>query len=270
MPVTSPVNPTDRDSANSPDLADAARPVAPSVDDAIDLEDLEGLDPADLEAIAERLAAASKDEPTEEAPEKAPEEALDEAPEEPLTEPPAAESEPDADSERDRKAEAAAQLYLGGRSAFESGYYRQAIAQLEKAAALSVKASPIGGEIQIWLVTAYQARGNLDAAQALCRKLTRHPNIETRQKSRRLLAILEAPRLAMRSEWLSEIPDLSKIEESEDSDKKGTGGTYKPRPIRKLAEPEIDPSTIVRGDNQFIWVAIAAILAVLFLFARTA
>ncbi len=234
------------------------------------LEDLEGLEPEDLEAIAERLSAQQRD-PIPEISQPAP----------PPSETPATTEARTTDARTadaraldldaaERKAEAAAQLYLEGRAAFESGYYRQAIAQLEKAAALSVKTSPIGGEIQIWLVSAYQAHDDLDAAQALCRQLTRHPNIDTRQKSRRLLAILEAPRLAMRPEWLSEIPDLSKIEDSEDSDKKGSGGTYKPRPIRKLEEPEIDPSTIVRDDNQFIWVAIAFILAMLLLLARMA
>ncbi|NJN61425.1 MAG: hypothetical protein HC795_07765 [Coleofasciculaceae cyanobacterium RL_1_1] len=164
----------------------------------------------------------------------------------------------------------ATQLYLTGRRAFESGYYRQAIANLERSAALSVGASPIGGEIKIWLVLAYHAYGNLDAALALCRKLTHHPHIPTRKQGRRLRAILEAPELVKRPEWFSEIPDLSDIEDSEGEAKKGASGTYKPRPIRPLKEPDIDPATINRRDNQFIGVAIVLTIAILLYLAYIA
>jgi tetratricopeptide (TPR) repeat protein len=163
----------------------------------------------------------------------------------------------------EQQAEIAAQLYLTGRRAFESGYYRQAIEHFERAAALSVGASPTGGEIKIWLVLAYHAHGNLEAALALCRKLIHHPHLPTRKQGRSLRAILEAPELAKRPEWFSKIPDLSEIEPSEGEAKKGASGTYKPRPIRPLKEPEIDPATINRRDNQFIWVAIVLTIAIL-------
>jgi tetratricopeptide (TPR) repeat protein len=163
----------------------------------------------------------------------------------------------------EQQAEIAAQLYLTGRRAFESGYYRQAIENFERAAALSVGASPTGGEIKIWLVLAYHAHGNLEAALALCRKLIHHPHLPTRKQGRSLRAILEAPELAKRPEWFSKIPDLSEIEPSEGEAKKGASGTYKPRPIRPLKEPEIDPATINRRDNQFIWVAITLTIAIL-------
>jgi tetratricopeptide (TPR) repeat protein len=173
------------------------------------------------------------------------------------------ENDADENDATEQQAEIAAQLYLTGRRAFESGYYRQAIENFERAAALSVGASPTGGEIKIWLVLAYHAHGNLEAALALCRKLIHHPHLPTRKQGRSLRAILEAPELAKRPEWFSKIPDLSEIEPSEGEAKKGASGTYKPRPIRPLKEPEIDPATINRRDNQFIWVAIVLTIAIL-------
>lgn len=227
--------------------------VPPNLDE-IDLDDLKA---EEMESIDELMVRYDIDiEPeSEPKPDLEPDLELEHEPED----------EPDEEqiAVTEQQAEMAAQLYLTGRRAFESGYYRQAIANLERSAALSVGASPIGGEIKIWLVLAYHAYGNLEAALALCRKLTHHPHIPTRKQGRRLRAILEAPELVKRPEWFSEIPDLSDIEDSEGEAKKGASGTYKPRPIRPLKEPEIDPATINRRDNQFIWVAIVLTIAIL-------
>jgi hypothetical protein len=135
--------------------------------------------------------------------------------------------------------------------------------QLEKASALCDRATPLGGDIQIWLVTAYQAVGDDKSAISLCRKLIRHPNWATRQQSRRLLAILEAPRLTARPEWNVSIPDLSSVEESLSRDRKGASSATprrKPRPI--AAPPPIDPSEINRKDNSFLWFALVSSLLI--------
>jgi hypothetical protein len=102
----------------------------------------------------------------------------------------------------------AMQAYATGQAAFERGLYRDSIDGFETALTLISGSSALGGEIQIWLVTAYDAVGQGAAAIALCRKLSNHPNLETRQQSKRLLFILEAPKLQARPEWLTQIPDL--------------------------------------------------------------
>ncbi|OAB56770.1 hypothetical protein AY600_13905 [Phormidium willei BDU 130791] len=155
--------------------------------------------------------------------------------------------------------------YETAKEQFEMGQYRPAVTSLERASALIERASPLGGDIQIWLITAYQAVGDYPAALSLCRQLTRHPNWATRQQSRRLLAILEAPRLASRPEWNVSIPDLNSADLAEPSDRKGSNPSSprrpKPRPIRQ-PEP-IDPSQINRSDNQFIWFALISSLLIL-------
>lgn len=58
--------------------------------------------------------------------------------------------------------EIAKNRYQQGRVAFESGLYREAIEQLEKASALLARNTRLSGEVQIWLATAYEASGRTD------------------------------------------------------------------------------------------------------------
>jgi thioredoxin-like negative regulator of GroEL len=98
--------------------------------------------------------------------------------------------------------------YTTGQTAFERGLYRDSIDWFEEALTLTSRQTALGGEIQMWLVTAYDAAGQGEAAIALCRQLSTHANLETRQQSKRLLYILEAPKLQSKPEWLTQIPDL--------------------------------------------------------------
>jgi tetratricopeptide (TPR) repeat protein len=168
-----------------------------------------------------------------------------------------------ANSEQDNL-ELARELYQAGRSAFERGSYRQSVECLEEAVSLAGQNSPLGGEAQIWLVNAYSAADRTADAIALCEQLERHPNLKTRKQSRRLLYILKAPQLKRRQEWLTQIPDLSNISET-DSDKvvaaRYTPSTTK-RPPRPKAEPEleeIDLSQVNTKDNRFVWFALIGI-----------
>jgi len=156
--------------------------------------------------------------------------------------------------------------YETAKEVFERGQYRATITLLEEASQLVDRDTPLGGEVQIWLVTAYQAVGDLKVAIALCRQLSRHPNIKTRQQSRRLLAILEAPRLSLRPDWKVNIPDLSNLDESQAIDRKGSSALRpsKPRKPRPLPPPPpIDPSQIDTRENNFIWVALLGSLFIL-------
>jgi hypothetical protein len=155
------------------------------------------------------------------------------------------------------------QPYVAGKEALEQGDYRQSIAYLELAKESVNLSSRIGGEIQIWLVTAYQAAGDIQTAISLCKELVVHPNSLVRKQASRVLYIIEAPQLKRPKEWMVEIPDLNNISEEGSSlsiAKKSSSNST----LRKKQEPEleIDPSEINTQDNQFIWVALAVIIVV--------
>ncbi|MDZ7958303.1 MAG: tetratricopeptide repeat protein [Aulosira sp. DedQUE10] len=155
--------------------------------------------------------------------------------------------------------ELARSRYQAGRVAFENGQYRESVENLEKASALLSRNSRFGGEVQIWLVTAYDAAGRTEDAIALCEQLKRHPYSETNKQARHLLYILKAPKLKRPSEWMTEIPDLGKLPDNESEIRV----SVKPRPsstAKKSVEPEfVDLSQVNTKDNRFIWLALIVI-----------
>jgi len=158
------------------------------------------------------------------------------------------------------------QAYQTGRDAFERGQYRQSILALEKAAGLADRASVLGGEIQTWLVTAYEAVGERSQAIDLCRQLCRHPDWQTRKQNRRLLAILEAPRLVTRPEWLTQIPDLGALEEDRNPQAYCPSATLRKKSTRKTPDPQMDLTDwhlSEAKDDRFIWVGLGVIALVL-------
>ncbi|MFQ4137923.1 hypothetical protein PGN35_016530 [Nodosilinea sp. PGN35] len=166
------------------------------------------------------------------------------------------------DDTRDR----AQTQYAYGQTAFERGNYREAVECFEAALNLAKATTPLGGEIQTWLVNAYSAVGRQSDAIALCQALTRHPDLETRKQGKNLLYILQAPQLQRPTNWMTEIPDLDKLS-AEGAQSLGQAGysgaktTARPRP--KLEEPTIDPSEINRKDNGFLWVALVGVTLIL-------
>jgi tetratricopeptide (TPR) repeat protein len=160
--------------------------------------------------------------------------------------------------------------YQTGKAAFARGQYRQSVTHLQRANALANPNSPLGGEIQIWLVTAYEAAGQHDDALSLCRALTRHPHYKTRKEGQRLLYILEAPKLQTRPEWLTQIPDLTNLSEGGPNHRIGTlsdlpmakSSALKPKPPFELSEP-VDLSQVNTEDGRFVWVALIITLLVL-------
>ncbi|HLP90079.1 MAG TPA: tetratricopeptide repeat protein [Nostocaceae cyanobacterium] len=148
--------------------------------------------------------------------------------------------------------------YQSGKAAFENGQYRQAVDNLEKASALLAKNTRFAGEVDIWLVNAYEAAGRNQEAIALCQQLLRHPNYETRQQAKRLIYILQAPKLKRPKEWMTEIPDFSSISDNET--KKIVTVKPKKSTQTKIKEPEyVDLSQVNTKDNRFIWVALIAV-----------
>jgi len=150
--------------------------------------------------------------------------------------------------------------YQAGQVAFESGRYAQAVQSLETATGLVDRNSRLGGEVQMWLVTAYEASGNTERAIELCRKLTRHPRQETRQQAKRLLFILEAPKLTIPPEWMVKIPDLAALDENQSISFQANPNADIKYAKPKAAVPEpVDLSQVNTKDNRFIWVALIAI-----------
>jgi tetratricopeptide (TPR) repeat protein len=152
--------------------------------------------------------------------------------------------------------------YEAGKLAFENGQYREAVENLEKARNLVARNSRLGGEIEIWLVTAYEAAGRGEDAIALCQLLKRHPYSETSQQARNLLYILQAPKLVRPKEWMTEIPDLGKIPDNES--KIRISATSQPRKSSGTkaspAEPVfVDLDQVNTRDNRFIWVALITV-----------
>lgn len=155
-------------------------------------------------------------------------------------------------------------LYQAGQNAYERGRYRESVEYLEKAVNLSGQFSALGGEIQIWLVNAYQAAGRQQEAIDLCEQLGKHPNLQTRKQSRRMLYILKAPQLKRREEWLTKIPDLGNIDEAgrENQLAARVGAaprTPTPRPSRLKIEEPVDLSQVNTQENGFIWIALALV-----------
>ncbi|MBM0743590.1 hypothetical protein JOY44_18555 [Phormidium sp. CLA17] len=159
----------------------------------------------------------------------------------------------------------AKQDFQSAKNAFDRGNYREAVAGFERTLALVNPYSILGGEVQMWLVTAYQAKGQMSDAIALCKKLTNHPDLKIRKEGKRILYILEAPKLKSRPEWLTQIPDLTGLSEGETRDRTANGTAkispkpQKPKPIIE----SVDRSQVNTKDNQFVWVALIAVLIIL-------
>jgi hypothetical protein len=153
--------------------------------------------------------------------------------------------------------------YQAGKVAFERGDYRASVKHLEAACALMSGNSRLGGEAQMWLVTAYEAAGQKPEAIALCQQLSRHPDIETRKQGKRLLYILQAPQLVRPAEWMTQIPDLGAIAESDPKDRRGSQTSSATSKRDRKDELELEPadlSQVNTKDNQFVWVALIALL----------
>lgn len=157
--------------------------------------------------------------------------------------------------------------YARGQEAFERGEYRQAVGYLEAAVQLAQATTPLGGEIQTWLVNAYSAVGRQREAEALCEVLSRHPDLEVRKQGKNLLYILQAPRLQRPASWMTQIPDLGAIDAKDSTFSGGFRAAPRPSPPRAAppaAEPApLDPSLINQRDNGFLWVALVGLGLVL-------
>lgn len=153
--------------------------------------------------------------------------------------------------------------YQAGKAAFERGDYRASVTRLEAACALMARNSRLGGEAQMWLAIAYEAAGQKSDAIAICQQLSRHPDPETRKEGKRLLYILQAPQLKRPAEWMTQIPDLGAIAESDPKDRRGSQSTNSTVNRKRETEVKLEPVDLTQvntKDNQFIWVALIALI----------
>ena len=162
----------------------------------------------------------------------------------------------------------ATELYQEAVSNFESGNYQQAIALLERARALAILESRLGGDILIWLANSYDAIGKTEEATAMCRSLKKHPVGDIRKSAKYMLGILTAPPLSKLEGVTSEVPILESPDtyQSKPVARKTSQNSKDQKPFREvsLEKPNTDNS---KSINDFLWVAIAIFLAILTYFA---
>jgi hypothetical protein len=154
-------------------------------------------------------------------------------------------------------------------SNFESGNYQQAIALLERARALAILETVLGGEILIWLANAYDAAGKTDEAIALCRGLSKHPVGDVRKSARYILRILTAPPLSKLEGVTSEVPILQFPDTYQSApvarSTSQTNNSQKPFREVSLEKPNTDSGN---STNQFLWFAIATTILLLALWLK--
>ncbi len=156
--------------------------------------------------------------------------------------------------------------FESGQIAFERGEYRQAVSYLLAAIAQVQPNTKLGGEAQVWLATAFEASGQIAEAKALCQKLSGHPSLDTRQASKRMLYIMQAPELVRREEWLIEIPDLSHLEDAEGKTPVNNTPILPPKTkVKSIDEiyAPIDLTQVNTKDNGFMPIALILTIATL-------
>ncbi|NJN21223.1 MAG: hypothetical protein HC812_08590 [Leptolyngbya sp. RL_3_1] len=165
----------------------------------------------------------------------------------------------------DEQRELAIAQSQAGQDAFERGDYKLAVRCFEQGANLAPASSSLGGDIRLWLVNAYAATDREEEAIALCETLARSPDLDIRKQGKQLLYILKAPRLQLKPEWQTQIPDLSQLEQGNSPSKLSQ---YKPptRAATPSLKPESEPEDLSQmntQDNGFLWVALIGIGLVL-------
>ena len=153
---------------------------------------------------------------------------------------------PDAANQR---AQAAYQL---GQQAFERGRYADAVKAFEQGLREECSIT-LDGELKLWLVNALAASERRQEAIELCGKLALHPDLDVRKQSKRVLYIIQAPKLQVKEEWLTKIPDLAALEGGDD--KPWQTRPAKPRRL-KPPPPPLPLSEVNTEDNGFVWVAL--------------
>ncbi|MBE9170954.1 tetratricopeptide repeat protein [Pleurocapsales cyanobacterium LEGE 06147] len=152
--------------------------------------------------------------------------------------------------------------YQAGKEAFERGQYSRSVQYLREARELIARSSRLGGEVQIWLLTAYQAAGKQQEAIALGQELFTHPHPQIRKQAKSLLYIIQAPQLKRPKEWMTQIPDFSGMSDS-NSQYVPANNQKKDSSSKKKIVTEVDVSQVNTQDNRFVWIALIITMLIL-------
>ncbi|MFS8882588.1 tetratricopeptide repeat protein [Synechococcus sp. R55.3] len=150
-------------------------------------------------------------------------------------------------------------------SRFERGQYRQALEQVRQAQSRY----PQSGKLRLWQALAQEALGETQEAILLVQTLLRNPDPEVAQQARYVLGIWQAPRLRRSAEWLSEIPDLSRLEETDPPEYRlAYGRSQRKGPSPRSGAPSGDPLSRREVDppldtQPLIWVLIGILSTLL-------
>jgi tetratricopeptide (TPR) repeat protein len=150
-------------------------------------------------------------------------------------------------------------------SRFERGQYRQALEQVRQAQSRY----PQSGKLRLWQALAQEALGETQEAILLVQTLLRNPDPEVAQQARYVLGIWQAPRLRRSAEWLSEIPDLSRLEEADPPEYRlAYGRSQRKGPSPRSGAPSGDPLSRREVDppldtQPLIWVLIGILSTLL-------
>lgn len=152
--------------------------------------------------------------------------------------------------------------YQAGKEAFERGQYSRSVQYLQEARELIASSSRLGGEVQIWLLTAYQAADKQQEAIALGQALFTHPHPQIRKQAKRLLYIIQAPQLKRPKEWMTQIPDFSGMSDG-NSQYVAAKSQKKNNLPKKEKVTEVDLSQVNTQDNRFVWIALMITILIL-------
>ncbi|MGD1944355.1 MAG: tetratricopeptide repeat protein, partial [Leptolyngbyaceae cyanobacterium] len=91
------------------------------------------------------------------------------------------------------------------------------------------------------------------------------PDVDVRKQSKRVLENLQAPHLQRRADWLTPLPDLSALDESDRTSFSMNQANLPKKsrpPLSTEPKPE-DLSQMNTGDNGFLFAAIALVVLTL-------
>ncbi|WP_267383536.1 tetratricopeptide repeat protein [Cyanobacterium sp. uoEpiScrs1] len=147
-----------------------------------------------------------------------------------------------------------------GRDLLERGQYHLSVQVFEEITESIDLSSRLGGEVQIWLVTAYQAAGRLQDAIVLCQTLTCHPYSDIKKRGQEILYILRAPKLKRPKEWMIKIPTLE-VPIKRDSKYVSTKSMYQLQKESVIISEDL--SQMNTKDNYFLGIALVFLILVL-------
>lgn len=143
------------------------------------------------------------------------------------------------------------------RRALDQGDYGQVLRQLEPLAERHPPTTPLGGQLQLLMATAWMGQGQAERAIACCQRVRGCGDAALGAQARELLTVLEAPVLRRPREWSLTLPALAEAQPLEGRVQGVVG-----RRRRRLAAEEPPPPPVgpTRAPFGFALVALAVLV----------